>query len=73
MSSISKKEYRAARRLLRDNGRYALRWLSDSARAVFEELDAGTDWLANRASIVAWCRREGIACNVRHTQPGWRI
>lgn len=66
--SLTRKEYLEARRLYRDNGRYSLRWMSDEARAVFEQLEHGKDWLAERASIVAYCRRAGISYNVRHTQ-----
>ena len=29
---MTKKEYRANRKLLRANGRYALRWMSDAER-----------------------------------------
>ena len=65
---MTRTEYRKARRLYRDNGRYSLRWMTDSTRAVFEQLEAGTDHLAERASIVAYCRRVGCECNVRHTQ-----
>lgn len=68
MSSMNRKEYRAARKMLRANGRYALRWMTESERAVFEQLEVGKDHLAERADIVAWCKREGIVCNVRHTQ-----
>ena len=69
MSSMTRKQYRAARKLMRANGRYALRWLTESERTVFEALEAGKDWLAERASIVAYCRLVGCECNVRHTQP----
>jgi hypothetical protein len=64
---MTKTQYRAARRLLRDNGRYALRWLDENTRAAFERLEHGKDRLAERADIVAYCSRQGIACNVRHT------
>lgn len=69
---MTRKEYRAARRLIRANGRYALRWMDDATRAVFDVLCAiqdATDPLVERAWIIAYCRREGIACNARHTAP----
>lgn len=67
---MTKKEYRANRKLLRANGRYALRWMSDAERAVFEALESGKDWLAERAWIVAWCKRTGTPCNPRQTARG---
>jgi len=70
MDGITKTEYKAARKLIRTNGRYALRWMSDAERAVFESLEAGKDWLAERASIVAWCKRTGTSCNPRQTARG---
>lgn len=66
---MNKTEYKRARRLYRDNGRYSLRWMSAEARAVFERLESGKDDLAERASIIAYCRRAGVECNVRHTAP----
>lgn len=69
MSSMTRKQYRAARKLMRANGRYALRWLTESERTVFEALEAGKDWLAEeRAAIVSYCRRVGCECNVRQTR-----
>lgn len=65
---MTKTQYRKARRLYRDNGRYSMRWMSESERAVFEQLESGKDQLAERASIVAYCNRVGCECNVRHTQ-----
>jgi hypothetical protein len=70
---MTKTQYRAARRLVRDNGRYSLAWLSESVRQEMDHLlvnvQDATDWLAERADIVGHCSREGIACNVRHTRP----
>ncbi len=67
---MNKTEYLKARRLIRDNGRYALRWLGAEAAKVMDALVYGQscDWLAERADIVAYCKREGLACNVRHTR-----
>ena len=62
-------EYRKARRLIRDNGRYALRWMESKTAAVMDVLLWGQqkDRLAERADIVAYCKREGIECNPRQT------
>jgi hypothetical protein len=54
---MNRRAYRAARRLLRDNGRAALRWLVEDERQVMDALltiQAGTDRLAERASIIAY-------------------
>jgi len=68
-----KAEYRKARRLVRDNGRYALNWMHPETRDVMDRLlfaiQDSTDHLSERADIIAYCNREGILCNVRHTQP----
>lgn len=67
---MTRNEYKAARRLIRDNGRYALNWIEGSAR---EELDHllfniqdSKDLLEERASIIAYCNRENFAYNFRH-------
>lgn len=68
---MTRTEYRQARRLIRDNGRYALRWLPEAVRADMDNLlfniQDSKDRLAERARIVAYCRRKGIPCNIRHT------
>ena len=67
---MTRTEYRKARRLIRDNGRYALRWLAATVSAEMDQLltiKDSTDRLAERASIIAYCKREGLACNVRQT------
>lgn len=67
---MTRTEYRKARRLIRDNGRYALRWMAADVFAVMDALQtvkATTDRLAERAAIVAYCKREGIECNARQT------
>jgi hypothetical protein len=66
---VTKTEYREARRLVRDNGRYALRWLTGETLRVMDILLNGQakDWLAERADIVAYCRRTGHYCTPRHT------
>lgn len=67
---MNRRTYRAARRLLRDNGRYALRWLPASSQVAMDRLFSiqdATDPLAERADIVAYCARESIPCTIRHT------
>lgn len=68
---MDRKTYTTTRRMIRDNGRYALNWMAPELRAKWDHLlfniQDTSDWLAERADIVAWCKREGVACNVRHT------
>lgn len=67
---MTRTEYRKARRLIRDNGRYALRWLTEAVSAQMDQLltiKNTADRLAERAEIVAYCKREGIQCNPRQT------
>lgn len=69
---MNRTQYRKARRSIRDNGRFALRWLDAKTRADMEHLlfniQDRTDPLAERADIVRYCRANGLACNVRQTQ-----
>lgn len=69
---MNRTQYRQARRLVRDNGRYALNWMGERARREMEHLlfnvQDRTDWMAERADIVAYCRREGLNCNPRLTR-----
>ena len=72
---MNKRQYNEARHLIRDNGRYALRWMKGETLKVMERLvneKNATDWLAERADIVAYCRRQGLTCNVMLTLPGKR-
>lgn len=65
---MNRTQYRAARKLVRQNGAYAMRWLDASAqRAVDWLVYPKIDHLAERADIVAYCKREGVTCNVRQT------
>ena len=65
---MTKKEYIYARKMIRENGRSAMRWLSNK---VWQQMDVllsiqnSTDILAERQDVVAWCRREGIPYNFR--------
>lgn len=67
---MTRQQYREARRLIRDNGLYALCWMKGeqfSAMDALVTIQASEDHLAERADIVAYCQREGLACTVRHT------
>lgn len=71
MSRINRSEYKKARRLVRDNGYHALRWMTCDAAAVMAKLrciNDETDQLEERADIYRMFRKVGINCNVRHTQ-----
>lgn len=51
---MNRTEYRQARRLIRDNGRFALRWLpSDQAAAMNALLAKTNDLIAERADCYA--------------------
>jgi hypothetical protein len=68
---MNRQAYRAARRLVRDNGRAALRWLPEVERQEMDALlsvQAATDRFAERAAIIAYCQSEGLRCNIRHTR-----
>jgi len=56
---MTRSEYKKAMQLIRTNGNYALRWLSAEQKAVIQSLQSGKDKLAERAAIVAYCKREG--------------
>ena len=46
---MTKTEYKQARQLIRANGNYALRWLSNDVAATFKKLlNAKPDYLADR-------------------------
>lgn len=67
---MNRNQYRAARRMLRDNGRSALKWLDTKGREVMERLtDEGSakDALAERADIIAYCTKLGTHCTPLHT------
>ena len=49
----------------------ALRWLPEVERQEMDALlsaQAAMDRLAERAAIIAYCQREGLHCNIRHTR-----
>lgn len=69
---MDRKTYRAARRLIRDNGRAALRWMDESVKDEMARLLAiqdTTDWIKERADILDYCATAGLAVNIRHTRP----
>lgn len=58
-------QYKAARRILRENGRCALRWMTEPVRHGMEkvlDMQARQDDLKERADIVQWCNQQGITC-----------
>ena len=66
---MNKQQYKKARRLIRDNGRYALKWFDVSTKSIYNSLlniQDSTDLLAERQDFVAYCKREGIKYNFRH-------
>lgn len=70
MSRINRQEYKSARRLVRDNGYFSLKWMRYDIAAAMAKLrciNDETDPLAERASIIAYCKRVGAECNARHT------
>jgi len=74
---MTKTEYRQARRLIRDNGRSAYAWIAQmfgwAVADALRDLADAQDWMAERADIVAWCKRDGIAVNARQTSRGYRV
>ncbi|ECD5866066.1 hypothetical protein AAF897_004131 [Salmonella enterica subsp. enterica serovar Anatum] len=65
---MNKGQYRAARRLIRENGIYALRWMDDDTAPIMDVLASQhDDQLKTRAAIVAYSARAGLPCNVRKT------
>ena len=66
---MTRQEYRECRKLIKDNGRYALRWLTPEQFNIFDSLifiQNATDPLAERESIVRWCKRDNVPYNFRH-------
>lgn len=63
---MNKAEYKTARRLIRENGRYALSWLSiDDAENMALLLDQPNDPLAYRVNIIEDSVRWGMPYTVR--------
>lgn len=65
---MNKSQYRAARRLIRDNGMSALRWMDDDTAPIMDVLASQPgDDLAERAAIVEFSARNGYECSPRKT------
>lgn len=64
--------YEMARRLIRDNGNYALVWMAPKVREEMTRL-AGmkkrTDWLAERMHITEWAKANGFKVTPAQTGP----
>ena len=61
MSKLTKEEYLEARRVLRNNGSYGLRFLVPNTARVMRKLaEQATDKLAERASLVTYCNRNNL-------------
>lgn len=68
--TMNRTQYRTARRLIRDNGRAALKWMDGLTRGVMERLldeQKAQDMLAERADVVAYCQRVGTHHTALHT------
>lgn len=66
---MNRQEYKAARKLVRENGWSALRWMDAKTSQIMERLKdewISKDKLAERQSIISYCQREGYAYNFRH-------
>ncbi len=74
---MTRTEYRQARRLIRGNGRSAYAWIAQmfgwSVADALRDLADTQDWIAERADIVAWCKRESVPVNSRQTSRGYRV
>ena len=68
MSRMNRNEYKVARQIIRENGYYALRWLTKESAEVMDSLrniKAATDPLAERAWFADWCKRNNRECSIR--------
>jgi hypothetical protein len=67
---MDRKQYREARRIIRDNGMIAYRWLAAEHGSLnmeaLRDLENAQDWLAERADIVDSCNRKGISYTFGH-------
>ena len=67
MNTVPRSQYLNARRMLRDNGRYSLRWMSAEAAQIMSDLlNAPEDILAERAQILRDFGRSGAQLDVRY-------
>ena len=68
---MNRQQYRITRRFVRDNGSYALCWMSSEDACIWEDLldiRHQRDPLQERAITINYCRLAQIDCNVRHTR-----
>lgn len=66
---MNRKEYISARRILRDNGNYALRWFKDDIKADMLKLQTirrTPDELSERADRVKWCKQNNISFKLKN-------
>lgn len=69
---MNRKQWHLLRHAIHANGaHWALRWATpDHGEALIEQirnLRNEQDWIAERADIVAYCKREGLTCTPRQT------
>ena len=60
---MTKTQYKQARRLLRDNGLFALTWLEGATQFSMSylcDIQKQKDELAERFEIVQWCKKDNI-------------
>lgn len=63
---MTRTQYNKARRLLRDNGKYALLLMTGQTREIMEALMyQPDDRLHERDCIIRYCKREGYSYNLR--------
>lgn len=68
---MTRARYNFLRTLIRENGWYALKWMplyDASLLADLRIIQNQTDYLQERADIIAYCKHQSIPCNVRHTR-----
>lgn len=76
---MTKQQYKRARRMVRDNGRSAYAWIARQCGGDWtvanklRELADAQDWLAERADIVGWCKREGKHCTPLQTSRNYCV
>ena len=71
MAQITRTQYKAARRLLRNNGQAALHWVDPDSREVMERCiyeKRAIDPMAVRAELISWCKQDGTKCTPRQTR-----
>ena len=68
---MTRTRYNFLRTMIRENGWYALKWMplhDASLLADLRIIQNQTDYLQERADILAYCKHQNISCNVRHTR-----